>query len=155
MSRRQLLMATGSLVAVWLLVAGAWAASLAGFDLGWHVIVGGGGRSSSANYAVDGSIGQPAVGESSSVGSQLSAGFWPGAIVVLSPTATVTPSASPTGTPPPTVTRTPTATATSIATRTPTATPSPASTPTATPTGTVSPTPGYRIYLPIVLKSYP
>jgi hypothetical protein len=42
---------------------------------------------------------------------------------------------------------TPTATATPTVTRT--------ASPTATPTGTVSPTPGHRIYLPLVLKSYP
>jgi CSLREA domain-containing protein len=69
----------------------------------------------------------------------------PVSVAPATPTATSTPTATrtPTGTPPPTVTRTPTAT------------PSPTSTPTATPTGMVSPTPGYRIYLPIVLKSYP
>jgi len=40
-------------------------------------------------------------------------------------------------------------------TETQTATETPTATPTATPTGTVSPTPGYRVHLPIVLKSYP
>jgi hypothetical protein len=49
----------------------------------------------------------------------------------------------------------PTPTATVTPTRTPTGSPSPTSTSTATPTSTVSPTPGYRVYLPIVLKRYP
>jgi len=49
----------------------------------------------------------------------------------------------------------PTPTATATPTRTPTGTPPPTATATATPTGTVSPTPGYRVYLPIVSKSYP
>ncbi|MFQ5813766.1 MAG: hypothetical protein ACE5I2_11365, partial [Anaerolineae bacterium] len=60
MRRRQLLIVTGGLLAVGLLVAGALAAPSAGFDLGWHVIAGGGGRSSSADYIMSGSAGQPA-----------------------------------------------------------------------------------------------
>jgi CSLREA domain-containing protein len=66
-------------------------------------------------------------------------------------TPTVTRTASPTVTPTPTGTPPPTATPT----RTPTGTPPPTATPTATPTGTVSPPPSQRVYLPIVLKSYP
>jgi len=94
-----------------------------GFDLWWHVIAGGGGQASSASYAVNGSIGQPVVAESSGPGYRLSAGFWPGIMGPPSPTAT--PSATPTGTLLPTATRTPTATPTGtvIATRTPTPTP--------------------------------
>jgi cell division septation protein DedD len=144
MNRRQLFIVMGSLVAVGLLGAGAWAMSLAGFDLGWHVIASGGGHSSSAEYALDGSIGQPAVGRLSSADYRLGTGFWPG-IGAESPTPT------PTGSPPPT--STPTATPTS--TPTVTGSPPPTATPTATPTSTVSPTPAQRVYLPIVLKSYP
>ena len=90
-----------------------------GFDLWWHVIAGGGGQASSASYAVNGSIGQPVVAESSGPGYRLSAGFWPG---IMGPPS---PSATPTGTLLPTATRTPTATPTGtvIATRTPTPTP--------------------------------
>jgi len=144
MSRQQLLIVTVSLVTMSLAAVGALAASLAGFDLGWHVIVGGGGHASSANYAVHGSIGQPAVGESSSAASQLSTGFWPGALAVPPPIATVTPSASPTATSTPTTTRTPTGTLPPTLTRTPTATPSP----------TTTGTPRWRLYLPLVLKNY-
>jgi hypothetical protein len=142
MHRRQLLIVIGTLVAVSLVAAGALAASLAEFDLGWHVIAGGGGRSSSVDYALDGSVGQPAVGELSSGDFRLGAGFWPG-VGAASPTPTVT------GSPPPTAT--PTSTGTVSPTPTVTATGSPP--PTATPTGTV--TPPALIYLPIVLKSYP
>ena len=102
------------------------AQSAAGFDLWWHVIAGGGGRSASASYALSGSIGQPAVGGLSSTGYRLGAGFWPG---IGAETTTPTP----TGTLPPTATPT----ATTTTTPTPTGSPSPTSTPTATP----SPTP--------------
>ena len=125
-----------SIVTCLLLSGVALALSAAGLDLWWHVIAGGGGRSTSASYVVHGSIGQPAVGGLSSVGYRLGAGFWPG-IGAESPTPT------PTGTLPPT--STPTATST----RTPTGTPPPTVTPTVTPTTSVQ-----RIYLPIVLKSY-
>jgi len=96
----------------------------AGFDLWWHVIAGGGGRSASASYAVNGSIGQPAVGGLSSAGYRLGAGFWPGAAEPLQ-TGTPTPTATLTGSPSPTGSVT--------ATRTPS--PTVASTPTVTPTG--------------------
>jgi len=73
--------------------------------------------------------------------------------------ATATPTPTPTTTP--TRTPTPTSTPTATPTRTPTATPTP--TPTATPTrtptpmSTATPTPGwrFRLYLPLVLHSYP
>jgi CSLREA domain-containing protein len=126
MNRRQLLIMTGGLVAVWLLVAGALAASLDGFDLGWHVIAGGGGHASSADYVLDSSVGQPAAGTLSSADYRLGAGFWPG-IGAESPTPT------PTGSPP--WTSTPTSTPTGTVTPTPTGSPPATATPTATPTG--------------------
>jgi len=130
--------------ALLLLSIGAWAGHALDFDLWWHVIAGGGGRSASANYIVNGSIGQPAVGELSSANYRLGAGFWPG-IGAETPTPTSTPTATPTGTVPPTAT--PTATSTPTRTSTPTTTPTgtvphtPTPTPTTTPTGTVPPTP--------------
>lgn len=123
MNRRQLLIVTGGLVAVWLLVAGALAASLAGFDLGWHVIAGGGGHSSSADYTLDGSAGQPAAGTLSSADFRLGAGFWPG-IGAESPVPTLTGSPPPASTPTPTSTGSPPPTATGTrATDTPTPSP--------------------------------
>lgn len=179
MNRRQLLIAMCSLLAVGLLGAGALAMSLTGFDLSWHVIAGGGGHSSSAEYAVSGSIGQPAVGGLSAANYGLDAGFWPGIGAetptptptgtvppTSTPTATRTPTPTVTGTLPPTSTPTPTPTPTPTVTGSPPPTSTPTATPTATPTGTVSPmptatatvtptTPGQRVYLPIVLKSSP
>jgi len=130
MNRRQLPLVTASLVATWLLATGASAASLAGFDLGWHVIAGGGGRSASASYAVNGSIAQPAAGGLSGPDYRLSGGFWSGIGAeppVPTPTGTLTPTSTPTATP----------------------------VRTATPTSTVSPTLGQRAYLPVILKSHP
>lgn len=148
----------GALLAV--LVTGALVQSASGFDLWWHVIAGGGGRSTSASYAVNGSIGQPAVGVLSSADYRLGAGFWPGIgaeTPTLTPTGTLPPTSTPTTTSTPTPTGTPPPTSTPTATRTPTPTgsPPPTATPTATPTSTVSSTPSQRVYLPIVLKSYP
>jgi len=138
MSKR-ILTITGSLLAVLLLTAMALAASMSGFDLWWHAIAGGGGRSSSASYVVNGSLGQPAVGELSSTSYRLGAGFWPGIGAEAPTTPTSTPTATPTGTVPPTAT--PTATSTSTPTSTPTATPTgtPAATYSPTPTPTVTP----------------
>jgi CSLREA domain-containing protein len=96
------------LVAV-VLTTGALARSAADFDLWWHVIAGGGGRSASASYAVSGVIGQPAVGGLSSAGYRLSAGFWPGIGVETptpTPTGTLPPTSTPTATPTPTTTPT-------------------------------------------------
>ncbi len=96
----------------------------AGFDLWWHVVAGGGGRSASAGYAVSGSAGQAASGALGSAGYRLGAGFWAGAQAPPPQTATSTPTATRTGTPP-------TASATPSSTATITRTPSP------TPTGTL------------------
>ncbi len=48
----------------------------AGEQINWHVISGGGGEAVSANYALSGTLGQTAVGFSSSPNSQCLAGFW-------------------------------------------------------------------------------
>ena len=48
----------------------------AGEQINWHVISGGGGGAVSANYLLSGTIGQTAVGLSSSPNSQCLAGFW-------------------------------------------------------------------------------
>lgn len=52
------------------------AQSSANYDLSWNVFGGGGGRSTSANYIVDGTIGQQVVGQSVSSSYGLSSGFW-------------------------------------------------------------------------------
>lgn len=78
MNKRRRFIIAGSLVLVCLLATGTVAASLAGFDLSWHVVAGGGGQSTSASYILGGSIGQPAAGVLSSAGYRLGAGFWYG-----------------------------------------------------------------------------
>jgi CSLREA domain-containing protein len=96
MNRRQLFIITSGLAAVWLLLVGALAASSAGFGLRWYTIAGGGGHASSADYVLDGSIGQPVVGELSGGNYRLDAGFWPG---IGAETPTSTPTVTPTGPP--------------------------------------------------------
>jgi hypothetical protein len=60
-----------------LVVAGAVLAQVStGFDLGWHVLSGGGGSRSSAGYQIDDTLGQWADGPSSSSHYQLASGFW-------------------------------------------------------------------------------
>ena len=66
------------------------AQSSANFGLWWHLIAGGGGRSTSSSYAVSGSIGQPLVGASGNAGYGLRGGFWPGLGGGAAPTATAT-----------------------------------------------------------------
>lgn len=128
-SRRFALVA--ALLAAIALVTGALAWSSADFDLWWHVIAGGGGRSASSSYTIDGSIGQPAAGVLSGGDFRLGAGFWPG-IGAETPTPTVT------GSPPPT--STPTATPTGTVSPTPTGSPTPTATATGSPPATSTPT---------------
>jgi len=85
MNRRHSLIVLGALLPLWLLVTSALALALDGFDLGWHVSAGGGGRASSAAYALEGTIGQPAVGHFGGEGYALGSGLWYGAILAPSP----------------------------------------------------------------------
>jgi hypothetical protein len=105
------------ILAVTLLATAAVAASLDGLALRWYAITGGGGRSSSASYVVQGSAAQPAVGALSSASYRLGAGFWHGVmggVAPNTPTATRTLPAPATATPTGSVT--PRATATRTAT---------------------------------------
>jgi hypothetical protein len=54
------------------------ARALDGFDLGWWHIAGGGGRSTSTNWAVEGSMGLPLAGTTGNAQYQLASGFWYG-----------------------------------------------------------------------------
>ncbi len=49
------------------------------YSVDWYVIASGGGEMSSANYGVNGTIGQPFSGSSSSPNYTIEAGFWVGA----------------------------------------------------------------------------
>lgn len=55
------------------------------------VIAGGGGRITSAGYRLNSTIGQAVVGDSSSVGYRLKAGYWSGSAAQPTPTKTLTP----------------------------------------------------------------
>jgi hypothetical protein len=49
------------------------------YQIDWYVIGSGGGHSQSANYQVEGTIGQPIIGHAASANYQMDAGFWVGA----------------------------------------------------------------------------
>jgi hypothetical protein len=49
------------------------------YRIDWYVIGSGGGHSASGSYQLDGTIGQPIVGQSSSPNYRIDAGFWVGA----------------------------------------------------------------------------
>jgi len=48
------------------------------YQIDWYVIASGGGHTESSSYQIDGTIGQPIVGSSSSAVYQIEAGFWVG-----------------------------------------------------------------------------
>ena len=117
---------------VCVIAAVALAQSGGGYDLSWNTIAGGGGKSSGGNYAVDGVVGQHAVGGPAPQGNKF----------------TVIPG----GDGPPLAPSTSTPTPTRTATRTPTPR-GPTATPTRTPTRTATPRPGQlKRYLPLVVK---
>jgi len=49
------------------------------YEIDWYVIGSGGGSASSSNYAINGTIGQPVVGGTSSESYTVEAGYWVGA----------------------------------------------------------------------------
>jgi hypothetical protein len=112
------------------------------YDLNWFTVDGGGGRSASGIYSMQGSIGQPDAGAQVGGPYNLHGGFWSGAGSASTPTTTVTP----------TRTRTPTRTVTSSPTRTPTPSPTRTRTPTPTPTSTPTTNLGEKVYLPFAWR---
>jgi hypothetical protein len=102
-----------------LLVAGvALSRSFRGVGLAWGVFASGGGHTGSANYGLDSTLGQWAIGAAGSPNYRLGIGFWYGvggagqiATPTLSPTSTLTRAPGVTSTPrlTPTLTKTPTA----------------------------------------------
>jgi hypothetical protein len=53
------------------------------YQLGSSVISSGGGHSESSNYSLDGTIGQPIIGEASSPNFIVQGGFWPGTLTLI------------------------------------------------------------------------
>jgi len=82
-------MKTRTRVAWWVAVAGAvllaglalattvWAQTSPNYDLSWHVVAGGGLKSSSSAHVVQGTVGQFAIGSGASTHT-LGAGYWYG-----------------------------------------------------------------------------
>jgi len=77
-NRKWLPIVAFGLLIVSLLFIGVSVASGTNLGLHWHVIAGGGGRSTSSNFVIDGSIGQSAVGLLSDSNYVLGGGFWYG-----------------------------------------------------------------------------
>ena len=94
---RHLIVCCLALVCTLVLAAGA-RADVALRDLSWHVFAGGGGRSTSANLSLSGTIGQASAERLSGGSFVLRGGFWPGVEggkvgPTPSPTQPVTPGA--------------------------------------------------------------
>lgn len=72
-------------LALLLVVSIALAQASDNYDLSWHVVSGGGGPMSSTNYAINGTIGQAAIGPAVSINHELGAGYWYGVIIQIGP----------------------------------------------------------------------
>ena len=67
-----------TLLAIAIVVPVVWAQASQDFDLHWNVLGGGGGRSAGGNFALHGTIGQPAVTTLTGGPFVLQGGFWLG-----------------------------------------------------------------------------
>ena len=76
--QKQLLLLVAGMLLIFLVGTAVLAQTSAGFNLEWHVMKNGGGKSSSASYIVNGTIGQsisrPA--ESNPANQIVSSGYW-------------------------------------------------------------------------------
>ena len=66
----------GGLLVALLLVNMASAQSSAHYGLAWYVLAGGGGRAASTHYAMNGTVGQAAVGLSDGTEYGIASGYW-------------------------------------------------------------------------------
>jgi hypothetical protein len=78
---RPLLVALGAGAIILLAAALVVAGPLAGHDLGWHVVAGGGGRVASSAFVIEGTAGQAAAGELLGEEFRIGSGFWGGGVV--------------------------------------------------------------------------
>lgn len=74
--KRRNTLLVGGLGVLCLLVAGALLAFSSDADVDWDVVAGGGGRSASSRYSMQGATGQLAVGGTSSANYRIGAGYW-------------------------------------------------------------------------------
>jgi hypothetical protein len=79
MNKRTLPVVLVSSLVVLLAVSIVWAQSSTSFDLSWYVMAGGGARADSVAHAMNGTLGQGAVGLSDSTSFQMQSGYWYGA----------------------------------------------------------------------------
>jgi hypothetical protein len=76
MDKQKLLIGAAGLLVALLLAGVVLAQSSPSFDLSWHVLGGGGGRADSTHYAMNGTVGQAAVGFSDSASYGMQGGYW-------------------------------------------------------------------------------
>ena len=76
MDKRKLLIGVVGLLVALLLAGVVWAQSSPSFDLSWYVLGGGGGRADSTHFAMNGTVGQGAVGFSDSTSHEMQSGYW-------------------------------------------------------------------------------
>jgi hypothetical protein len=76
MNKRRMLVGVAVLLVVLLLVSIASAQSSTSYSLAWYALAGGGGRVTSASYAMNSTVGQAAVGLSGSTSYSLLSGYW-------------------------------------------------------------------------------
>jgi hypothetical protein len=78
MMKSRIALACLAALLIFLIAGGAWAGSSANFAVVWQVLVGGGApaESDSGTVALNGTLGQPIIGPSSSSTAGLEAGYW-------------------------------------------------------------------------------
>ncbi len=76
MNERWVLVGIAGLLVALLLVNIAGAQSSPAYSLSWYVLAGGGGRAASTHYAMNGTVGQAAVGLSDDTQYGISSGYW-------------------------------------------------------------------------------
>lgn len=80
MDKTRILAFSLAILLILLLVGVAWAGSSANYAIDWWVFSGGGAPASSSSVSLNGSLGQTAVGLSSSSNVSLNAGYWRSAL---------------------------------------------------------------------------
>lgn len=75
---KNILLNTMTVLVASLAVIASHAQSGGGYQLDWHTIDGGGGRSSGGSYSLSGTVGQPDAGATSDGEFTVSGGFWTG-----------------------------------------------------------------------------
>ena len=76
MNKRWILVGVAGLLVALLLVSIASAQGSTHYSLAWYALAGGGGRVASASYAMNSTVGQAAVGASSSTSYRMLSGYW-------------------------------------------------------------------------------